>query len=130
MLSAVTSPVLGSLVVGGLLLGLGAAYEATRDEPVTRTLRLHAQAEKDALYLSAWRAGDIQVTFPDDTLRGVTFRIRAHVTDGCHWQGTERIVPIDGRTFHYDYSEQILSCRPGATPTRKTPRQGLVTIED
>lgn len=129
MLSAVTSPVLGSLVVGCLALGLGIAHQATADQPVTRTLRLHAVAEANAIYLSAWRNGDVQVTFPDDELRAVTFRVRATISDGCRWQGTERIVPIDERTFHYDYSEQILSCEPGATPARKTPRQGIVTVE-
>lgn len=129
MQSAVTTPLLGSLVVGGLVLGLGVAKVATSDEPVTRRLRLHAEEKPNAIYLSAWRDGDVEVTFPDGELRPVTFRVRASISDGCRWQGTERIVPIDSTTFHYDYSEIILSCRPGATPAAKTPRQGYVTVE-
>lgn len=131
MLSAVTSPLLGSMLIGGLVLGLGAvAREVEIDQPVTRTLRLHAVDKPNEFYLSAWRDGrDIQVTFPDEELRAVTFRVRASITDGCRWQGTEQITPIDDRTFHYDYSEIILSCEPGATPTTKTPRQGTVTVE-
>ena len=68
--------------------------------------------------------------FGGDSINPVTFKTRAQVYDGCRWLGVETLIPRDERSFDYDYSEYILSCEPGATPARKTPRKGLVTIED
>lgn len=131
MLQALTTPVWRSVVVGMLLLGVTVtAAVATRDRSVTRRLRLHAVDEPNAIYLTMFRDGDLSVRFPDADLRTLTFHVRASVYDGCRWLGTETLVPIDDRTFAYDYAETILGCEPGAQPLRKTPRQGLVTVED
>ena len=69
-------------------------------------------------------------TFPDSQLHPITFYNRASIHDGCRWLGTETLTPIDSKTFYYDYSETVLECDPGATPFYKTPRTGLVTVED
>lgn len=126
MHQALTTPLFRSCVLGLVLLSLGAAAAALREDPVSRRLSLFAPEEKDSIYLSAWRDGDIDVTFDDGRLVPITFTTRASVTDGCRWLGIERLVPIDNRTFTYDYSEVILDCDPGAKPVRKTPRTGYV----
>lgn len=132
-MQAVTTPVFRSVVVGGLLLGLtvGAGF-ASKGSPdlVTRRLVLHTVSEPDAIYLSAWRNGDVRVQLEDGELRPITFRVRATIPDGCRWEGTETLVPIDHRSFAYDYSERILSCPEGVESTyRETPRSGIVIVE-
>ena len=44
--------------------------------------------------------------------------------------GPKTLIPIDAKTFSYDYSETILGCVDGAVPMIKTPRTGTVTLED
>ena len=118
-----------SIALGGVLLVAGVLGRHA-NHSVTHRLALHAPEEPDAYYLSAFHDGDIQLTFHDGELHPVTFHIRAAITDGCRWLATERLDPIDGKTFAYHYSEQIISCDPDATPARKTPRSGIVTVED
>lgn len=132
MQHALVAPVFKSIALAGLALGLGAAASSLSSppEPVTHRLRLHACDKPNAVYLSVFRHGDIRVRFRGNSLHPITFETRAQVFDGCRWLGVETLTPRDGRSFHYDYSERILSCRPGATPTDKTPRKGLVTVED
>ncbi len=134
MQHAVTTPLFRSVVVGGLLLGLtafGATMKSSRGpEMVTKRLALHTVVEPTAIYLSAWRKGDVTVQFEKGELRPITFRVRGTIPDGCRWEGTETLIPIDNKTFTYEYSEEILSCPPGTESTyRKTPRTGLVTVE-
>ena len=134
MQQAVTTPAFRSVVVGGLLLGLTvfAPSFASQDKPdhVTRRLVLHTVHEPDAIYLSAWRNGDVNVQLENGELRPITFRVRATIPDGCRWEGTETLIPIDHRSFAYDYSERILSCPEGVESTyRETPRAGIVTVE-
>jgi hypothetical protein len=132
MQHALVAPVFKSIALAGLALGLGAAASALSLSPerATHRLRLHAVDAPNAVYLSVFRDGDIRVRFQGDSIHPVTFETRARVFDGCRWLGVETLTPRDGRSFDYDYSERILSCRPGATPTGKTPRKGLVTVED
>ena len=136
MQQAVTTPLFRSVVVGGLLLGLTAfgpmfKHHETKSAMVTKRLALHTVVEPTAIYLSAWRNGDVTVQFEKGELRPITFRVRATIPDGCRWEGTETLVPIDEKMFTYDYEEEILSCPPGTESTyRKTPRTGLVTVED
>jgi hypothetical protein len=131
MLSALTTPVFKSIALAGLALGVAAAaasYGST--EPVTHQLRLHAVDEPNAIYLSVFRNGDIRVRFDAGEIQPLTFKVRASISDGCRWLGIETLTPRDERSFDYEYSERILSCEPGATPARKTPRKGTVTVED
>jgi len=131
MQQALTAPIFRSVVLGGLVLSLGAVHVGTTSSnSVTRRLVLHAVEEPNAIYLSAWDEGDVKVTFDAAELHPLTFEMRASVYDGCRWLGTETLVPIDDRSYAYDYSETILSCNKGAVPLRKTPRTGIVTVED
>lgn len=128
MQQALTTPAFRSVVVGGILLGLGVAA-ATIDhacDDATRRLVLHTVSEPDAIYLSAWDGDVLRVRFHDQELRPITFTMRAKV-HGCHLLATETLTPIDARTFAYAYDEQVLSCEKGAA-IRKTPRSGIVTI--
>lgn len=130
MLHALTTPVFTSIALAGLALGLGAAASSLAPGHSTHRLALHADDEPGAVYLSVFRNGDIRVRFQGDEVHPITFKTRASVSDGCRWLGIETLVPRDGRSFDYAYSERILDCDPDATPCRKTPRKGVVTIED
>ncbi len=92
-------------------------------------LRLHAEAMPHAIYLSVWDSGDLYLSLPAHHEK-IVFETRARISDGCEWLGIETLVPIDATRFAYDYSEEILSCEPGAIPAYKTPRQGIVTVDE
>jgi hypothetical protein len=126
---ALTAPVFKSLALAGLALGAGIAASSTSSHCATHRLSLHAVDRPNTVYLSVFRDGDIRVCF-DGELQPITFKTYARVSDGCRWLGIEKLVPRDERSFNYDYSETILSCQPGADPAIKTPRKGIVTVED
>ena len=86
---------------------------------------LHAPQEPNAIYLTAFERGDVFVQL-SGTRQTLTFETRAHVWDGCDWLATETLVPEGNNRYFYSYDEAVLSCEPGATPTRKTPRTGYV----
>jgi hypothetical protein len=130
MQHALSAPVFKSIAVAGLALGLSVAASSHAPARVTHRLALHAVDDPNAIYLSAFRNGDIYMTFEGGKLSARTIKTYASVWDGCRWLGIERMIPRDGGSFYYDYSERILECDPGATPTNKTPRQGIVTVED
>lgn len=132
MQQALTSSVARAVVIGGLLLA-GSLWlprgEAARPHREVR-LVLHAVSEPDAVYLSWWRDGDVRVELEPGDLPPMVFTVRAWVDDGCHWKGIETLEPIGARRYAYSYQETLLHCRPGATPYYKTPRTGVVTVED
>lgn len=130
-MDALLTPLFKSILFATALstAGLGAVLSQETDPSVTRRLALHTETLPNAIYLSAWRDGDVMFTFPDSKLHSITFYNRASIHDGCRWLGTESLTPIDAKTFHYDYSETVLDCDAGATPFFKTPRTGLVTVE-
>jgi hypothetical protein len=134
MLHALTTPVLKSVVLGGLLLGagLGAAKIKSSDccSSSMHRLSLHAPVQEGALYLTAFEDGDVRVKLHDGALRPIAFEIRASVNDGCRWLGVETLEPLDQHTYSYSYRETILECDPGATPFLKTPRTGVVVVHD
>ena len=127
---ALSAPVFKSIAVAGLALGLSVAASSRAPARVTHRLALHAIERSDAIYLSAFRNGDIYMTFERGKLSARTIKTYASLWDGCRWLGIERLSPRDDRSFYYDYSERVLECDPGATPTDETPRQGIVTVED
>jgi hypothetical protein len=133
MLQALTTPLLKSVVLGGLLLGVGIGATKVKSSDCcssTRRLSLHAPVQANAIYLSAFDEGDIRVKVRNNELRPMTFEIRASVSDGCRWLGIETLEPIDSRTFAYEYNEFILECDEGATPFLKTPRTGVVVAHE
>jgi len=127
---ALTTPVFKSIALAGLALGLGVAASSLSPERVTYRLSLHAVDVPGEVYLSVFRDGDIRVRFLGDKIHPITFKVRGSVSDGCRWLGIETLTPRDDRSFDYSYDERILSCDPDATPWYRTPRQGIVTVED
>jgi len=122
--------VLTGVLAGGAALALGALFlPHTAAGPAMFRLTLQAAEEPGAFYLSAWNDGDVFVAHDGSDKRTLTFTRRGDEHDGCTWLGTERLTPITPHLYAYDYSETILSCRPGARPFRKTPRTGVVTVE-
>ena len=130
MQQALTSSVARAVVVGGLLLALSLALSRGADSHRRVRLVLHAVSEPDAIYVSWWHDGDVRFELEPGELRGMMLTCRAWVEDGCQWKGTEILEPIDARHYAYSYDETLLRCRPGARPYRKTPRTGIVTVED
>jgi hypothetical protein len=129
MLQALTSSLCRPVAVGGLLLALTLAYGHSATNHHTRRLVLHTVAEPDSIYLSAWRNGDVVLSDNPRVPSTLIFTTRASVSDGCRWLGTETLEPI-GRSYLYRYEETILGCDEDAVPYRKTPRTGIVTVED
>jgi len=134
MQQALTSSVARMVMLGGLLVAATLVLPAARcHEPACgahRSVRLVLQAidEPDAVYLSWWYDGDVRLDLARGELPVLRFTTRAQSGDGCRWKGIETLEPIDDRHYAYRYDEALLSCRPGATPYRKTPRTGLVTV--
>ncbi len=129
MQQALASPVFRSIAIGSLLLALTAAQVRAKSHH-TRRLVLHAVAQPYTVYISAWRHGDLRISLDDKERTPLTFHTRARVNDGCRWMGTETLEPIDAGRYWYRYTETILDCEPDATPYIKTPRTGVVTVED
>jgi hypothetical protein len=133
MQQALTSPVARAVVVGGLLLAssLALSRAQARSHHQVR-LVLHAVSQPETFYLSWWRDGDVRFEVPSGERPPMTLTCRAWLDDGCLWKGIETLEPIDARHYAYAYEEVQLRCRPGATPDRyyKTPRTGIVTVED
>jgi hypothetical protein len=127
MQQALTSPLFRSVALGGLLLAMTAAAAGV-GSPHTRHLVLHTVSKPCAVYLTAWRNGDVELKTSSDELEPLTFQTRARVNDGCQWLATETLVPISATRYSYRYEEQILRCRPGARPYLKTPRVGYVDV--
>ncbi|HWE28041.1 MAG TPA: hypothetical protein VHB97_08575 [Polyangia bacterium] len=124
--------VAAGVLVGGAALALGAllvprAAVAPASGPGMYRLVLHAPEEAGAFYLSAWAEGDVFV--PSSDAKTITFVRRGDEHDGCAWQGTERLTRMSTGVYAYNYAETILSCKPDASPFRKTPRTGIVTVE-
>lgn len=124
-MDALLAPVGRSVALGGLLAALAFAHP----HHARHRLRLHAEALPRAIYLTVFDHGDLRLSLPEPREQ-LVFETRALISDGCEWLGIEKLVPIDATRFAYDYSEDILSCEPGATPAIKTPRQGIVTIDE
>jgi hypothetical protein len=127
MLQAVTAPVFRSVAVGALALALGAGAYARRTGHRVH-LVLDTAWKKNTLYLSAWADGnDVEIAV-DGELRPFTITERAWINDGCRWQGTETLVPVDDRHYRYTYEDHTLECKPHAKPFTPSSRTGIVTI--
>ena len=123
--------VLPVLLVGGAALALGALFvpRAESDAGLYQ-LVLHAPEAPNSFYLSAWADGGPVLTAHDGSdHQAIVFTRRGDEHDGCSWLGTERLVPLAPGVYHYSYRETLLACSPDARPFRKTPRDGIVTVE-
>jgi hypothetical protein len=126
---AVEAPVLKVIALGGMTLAMSAFLHHPSHRSHHR-LSLHAPTNPSYLYLTRFEAGDISITRDDSDLKTVTFTTRAFVNDGCEWLGIETLVPVDGKHYAYSYDEAILSCAPDANPCIKTPRTGVVVVDE
>ena len=130
MLHAVEATRWKTLVAAGLALatmtGLAVAHHKAH-QPTLHRLALDAPVRPNAFYLTAWADGDVSLAF-DGSPEPVTIKTRALMDDGCRWLATETLTPADATHYAYSYTEEILSCEPGATPYVETPRTGVVTI--
>lgn len=122
-----TTPVMRSVVLGGIVFAMSALYMSAEPCEVQRRLVLHTTSQPSAIYMTAWSKGDVVVSMKRGDLRPITFEVRGTAFD-CKTLGTETLTPLDETTYFYEYSETILSCEPGAGVV-KTPRTGLVTVE-
>ena len=131
MLQAVEAPLLKMAAVAGaaLLVGMVAAPRVHHHDGTVQRLSLHAPEEPHALYLTAWSDGDVYITLHDGKMKPMEFQTRAFINDGCEWLATETLTPVAPDRYDYTYDETILSCEPGATPARKTPRTGYAIVE-
>jgi len=130
MLQAVELPLLKAALAGAAVIAGMVAFTPEKPATVTQRLELHAPEEANALYLTAWDRGDVFVTLTDGKSRPLKFQTHAFINDGCEWLATEKLVPTGPDRYAYSYDEEILSCQPGATPARKTPRTGFVLVVD
>lgn len=126
---AVEAPVLKVLALGGVTLAMSALLHHPSHRAHHR-LSLHAPSRADALYLTRFNEGDFAITRDDADLKSLTFTTRAYVSDGCEWLGIETLVPVDAKHYAYSYDEAILSCAPDANPCVKTPRTGVVVVDE
>jgi hypothetical protein len=128
---AVQAPLSKLLAVGGatLALAIGATLPA-HSHRSTHRLSLVAPVQPNAIYITAWARGAVSIVRDDAHPRAFTITSRARIPDGCTWLGIEHLEPIDALHYSYTYDETIVSCEPGATPYIKTPRTGIVTVED
>jgi hypothetical protein len=132
MLHALQAPLFRSVLVATLVLGVGvAAYARQSSTPNRHRLSLHTNWDCDAIYLSSWTQGeDLKMSISEGELRPLVLENRAWMWDGCKWLGTETLVPIDNHRYSYEYEETVLSCKPGHHPTHKTPRTGIVVVDE
>lgn len=115
-------------LMGSALLGLAALF-VPHAQPGTYRFTLHAPELPNAIYISAWNDGDVYVDHDGSDGKTLTFTRRADEHDGCRWQGMETLAPIGPHAYVYNYDEKILSCEPDAHPFVRTPRRGIVTVE-
>ena|SRR5689334_25041835 len=128
MLQAHVSSVFRSFAIAGVLLALSVAGIGAAKKQHGYWV-LHAVEQPGAIYLSMFGQGYKHVAF-DGKLGTRSFTWITNAPDGCRWRSSERLVPAGERRYYYSYDETLLSCRPGATPYIKTPRTGVVTLED
>jgi len=137
MLHALTAPLGKAIAVGGLAV-LALAVARPHDETNGRRLVLHAQARPTAHYITRFEHNELR-TRDSGALTTLVFKNHGSVAAGCtpivegpacHWLATERLEPIDERTYAYSYTEELLGCDEGVSQDCiDTPRTGYVTVE-
>lgn len=113
-------------MIGAAMVAALAFAPRPHDHVYKHRLVLDAPSEPGDLYLTVFD-GDVTIASHEPGLVPLRFETRAYLTDGCRWLGMETLTPMDAHRYAYRYDEAIISCEPGATPARKTPRTGIVT---
>lgn len=128
---AVEVPLLKQAAIATAALGLVVGMAMPHHSHLTRhRLGLHAPKRCHAIYLTAWEHGDVTIVRDDAHPRSIVFNTREVIPDGSTWLGTETLVPLDDRTYSYQYDETVLEDIPGGTRYIKTPRHGVVTVDE
>jgi hypothetical protein len=114
-----------------LLLGAD-AHPGRPPRAETRRFHLKLQAPRQGgIYFSAW-ADDKDVVADKDASdhQTVTYHRNYIWLDGCVWEATETLTPVDATHYQYQYREAPQSCPDGATAAigATTPRDGTVTV--
>jgi hypothetical protein len=124
-------PVGKSLLIAALAVGAFAVVPHGRHHHHHHHHRLvlHAVSNPDALYLSAFTDGPVDLELDADHLRPLKFEMRAHVSDGCRWRGWETLTPSGDHRYAYAYNDEKLSCSPHPLDTVPTPRTGWVEVQ-
>ena len=130
-MQALEVPVGKTLLIAALAVGAFAVVPHRRHHHHHHHHRLvlHAVSNPDALYLSAFAEGPVDIDLDADHLQPLKFEMRAHVSDGCRWHGWETLTPSGDHRFTYAYNDEKLSCSPHALDTVPTPRVGWVEVQ-
>jgi hypothetical protein len=120
-----------AFVIVPLLLGAD-AHPGRPPQAETRRfhLKLHAP-DHGGIYFSAWTDHKDVVTDKDASdNQTVTYRRWYIWLDGCVWEATETLTPVDPTHYQYKYREAPQSCPDGANAATgaTTPRDGDVTV--
>jgi hypothetical protein len=115
-------------LVGSALISAGMLLVPHPHSGIYR-FTLHAPVQASTIYVSAWNDGEVYVDHDGSDGKTLTFTRRADEHDGCRWQGTEILTPIGPHAYVYSYDEKIISCEEDAHPFVRTPRRGIVTVE-
>jgi hypothetical protein len=137
---AVEAPVRKLAVVAGAALAVAAfVHRPHAAEMIVQShhrLTLHTETLPNAIYLTVFADGRVQ--HDDSALHSIDVIGEGHAMHfatrtmyyGCEWEGRESLVPIDAHSYAYSYDEQLIYCEPDARLTVKTPRTGIVTVDD
>src|SRR5260370_32037868 len=80
-------------LVGSALLGLGALLMPHAQSGIYR-FTLHAPAQSNAIYISAWNDGEVYVDHDGSGGKTLTSTRRADEHAGCRWPGTAPLPPL------------------------------------
>jgi len=108
---------------------LAAESERTRDPEIRRFhLKLHAP-EQGGIYFTAWANGDVVADRDASDGQIVVYRRRYVWYDGCTWEASETLKPLERDRYDYKYREVPIECPKGKAPSGgTTPRDGYVTV--
>ena len=125
-------PVGKSLLIAALAVGAFAVIPHRRHHHHHHHHRLvlHAVSNPNAVYLSAFMDGPVELDLDADHLQPLKFEMRAHVSDGCRWRGWETLTPSGDHRYAYAYNDAKLSCSPHSdNSVVPTPRVGWVEVQ-
>ncbi|HEX4421932.1 MAG TPA: hypothetical protein VH165_28665 [Kofleriaceae bacterium] len=127
---------LAALVVPLLLASqaFGSQAHPSRPDPETGKFRLALEitgGSRGGTFFSAWTDNQDVITDKDASdQQTVTYHRRYIWLEGCTWDASETLTPIDATHYTYQYRENPVSCPDGARAAVEavTPRDGKVTV--
>jgi hypothetical protein len=126
------------LAVGGafLLASAGALISMRPQAPVaiasTSGYQLVLNADREPYELeyfgSQWSNGPVLLDHNAADGRRVQFVHRFPFVDGCWWESTETLVPMNATQYRYTYTDRIVSCNEDANEGIPSTRTGTVNV--